>query len=341
MFWLDCLMSDVPSQSEYCAVRRLPRGRVRLVNVYPACGPEKAAPLSSRAFDLRADPAVQAACHALLLGILARLESPASDPAAITAAFRQAAALGHLFAARRSSAVALWRTFRYLHDRLLSSLPPPPPDRAGALAWQRRLTQAVDGFLAVALEAFERQRSAQWAQHAYVDSLTGLFNRTYLQRRLREELRRAARTGQPLTLLLADVDRLKWVNDTRGHAAGDALLRAVGAALQAGVRGHDVVARYGGDEFVVLLLDTALHGGERAARRLLRLVEARTARSGVEGVGVSIGVAGYPAHGREGEALLEAADRALYRAKQGPEKVVVAGGAPSNGQGATRRNAVE
>jgi diguanylate cyclase (GGDEF)-like protein len=295
------------------------------VSAHPAGRQESFAYPPSASPELNADPAVQAACHALLLGILARLESPASDPAAITAAFRQAVALGHTFATHGRSPLALWRTFRHLHARLARSLPPPAsPALAHTLAWQRRLTHAVDSFLAVALEAFERQRSAQWAQHAYVDSLTGLYNRTYLQRRLREELRRAARTGQPLTLLLADVDRLKRVNDTRGHAAGDALLQAVGAALQAGVRGHDVVARYGGDEFVVLLLDAPLAGGALAARRLLRLVEARAARSGIEGVGVSIGVAGYPVHGREGEALLEAADRALYQAKEGPEKVVVA-----------------
>ncbi len=145
---------------------------------------------------------------------------------------------------------------------------------------------------------------------------------------------RAARTGQPLTLLLADVDQLKRVNDTQGHAAGDALLRVVAAALQAEVRGHDVVARYGGDEFVVLLLDTPLRGGERAARRLWRLVGEQVAPAGVAGVGVSIGVAGYPAHGTEAGRLLEAADRALYRAKQGADKVVVADGAPLNGRGA-------
>ena len=304
-------------------------------NVHPAPLPEASLPFASPPSDLAADPAVQAACHTLLLGILARLESPASDPATITAAFRQAAALGHTFATRGSSAVALWRTFCRLHAHLTHALQPPtPPALARSLAWQRRLTHAVDSFLAVALEAFARQRSAQWAQYAYIDSLTGLYNRAYLLRRLREELSRAARTGQPLTLLLADVDQLKRVNDTQGHAAGDALLRVVAAALQAEVRGHDVVARYGGDEFVVLLLDTPLRGGERAARRLWRLVGEQVAPAGVAGVGVSIGVAGYPAHGTEAGRLLEAADRALYRAKQGADKVVVADGAPLNGRGA-------
>ncbi len=144
---------------------------------------------------------------------------------------------------------------------------------------------------------------------ALTDPLTGLFNRRALGELLARELTNAERYGAPLAFLILDLDDLKKINDSLGHAAGDdALKRFARIAKSEGRRG-DIVARFGGDEFVLVLSQTDRHHAELAVRRLFeRLHEA--------GLRCSIGVAMFPDDSRDAAGLLGAADEALYRAKQ-------------------------
>jgi diguanylate cyclase (GGDEF)-like protein len=150
------------------------------------------------------------------------------------------------------------------------------------------------------------------------DALTGLFNRRALGERLLEELSRARRYGAPLSLMMVDIDDFKRVNDTHGHAIGDVVIGHVARLFVRDRRVSDIVARYGGEELVLLLPHTPLDGAMALADRLRQLVALTPYRtsSGHEHVTVSVGVAGYEQSMRDPEQLLDAADRALYRAKR-------------------------
>ena len=162
------------------------------------------------------------------------------------------------------------------------------------------------------------------------DELTGLNNYRYLNSRLAEEWKRAERFHEPLAALMVDLDRFKQLNDTYGHATGDAALRVLASRLKRGVREIDVVARYGGDEFLVVLPNTHLAGAVAVADRLWRDINA--AAIPVESTDVrvtlacSIGVAVYPSREvRSKDTLLKAVDEALYAAKrEGRNRIFVA-----------------
>jgi two-component system, cell cycle response regulator len=178
------------------------------------------------------------------------------------------------------------------------------------------------------VEAAYQRKLAQGALH---EPLTGLYNRRHFMDRLAAELAAAQRHGRALSLLLVDVDHFKRVNDEHGHLAGDEALKMVAYVLQGAIRKEDVVARFGGEEFVVLARETALAGAKALAERMRRAVErSRTSYEGAElaltvsiGVTVSIGLADF-APGRTEQQMLAAADRALYRAKQAGRNTVVA-----------------
>jgi diguanylate cyclase (GGDEF)-like protein len=150
------------------------------------------------------------------------------------------------------------------------------------------------------------------------DALTGLFNRRALGERLTEELSRARRYGAPLSLMMIDIDHFKRVNDTHGHTVGDMVIGHVARLLAKDRRVSDIVARYGGDELVLLLPHTPLAGAVTLGDRLRKLVAQTPYRAlGVHDyVTVSVGVAGFEASMGKPDELLEAADRALYRAKR-------------------------
>jgi diguanylate cyclase (GGDEF)-like protein len=179
-------------------------------------------------------------------------------------------------------------------------------------------------------ETIERQ--------ATTDGLTGLHNHRSFWERLRDEVARAGRYGQPLSLLMLDLDDFKDVNDRWGHPAGDGLLRAVGHALHTQLRqGVDCAARYGGEEFAVILPSTEselgggdLDGAVATAERIRRAIAgARTPLASApdwRGVTASIGVATLPMHAENAEELVSRADQALYAAKRrGKDSVVVFG----------------
>ncbi len=152
----------------------------------------------------------------------------------------------------------------------------------------------------------------QVVQQSRTDPLTGLLNRRALTDFLDREIRRCRRYKHPLSLLLVDLDHFKGINDTQGHPEGDRLLRDVGELLLKEVRTVDLVARFGGDEFCLVLPETNPEGARVVARRV---VEHLRARPGGQAT-CSIGVAALTPEGKDGpEALVAAADRALYKAK--------------------------
>jgi len=179
-----------------------------------------------------------------------------------------------------------------------------------------RLAQTIASQAALATAAVQAHEEAR--RLAITDELTGCFNARYLNERLAPEVERARRHGRPLALLIVDSDSLKAVNDECGHVCGDRLLAELAATIRAQVRSTDIVARYGGDEFVVVAPETDLDAARVTAERIRRAVsEARFATP--EGVRlsstVSVGVAElYPTE--DAGALFGRADRALYAAKR-------------------------
>ncbi|WP_019589273.1 MULTISPECIES: diguanylate cyclase domain-containing protein [unclassified Thioalkalivibrio] len=170
----------------------------------------------------------------------------------------------------------------------------------------------------------KRSEERLWHQ-AHHDSLTGLPNRSLLQEHLRQALSRARRNGTRLALLVCDLDGFKPVNDRLGHDAGDVVLVTVAARLRSGVRESDVVARVGGDEFVLLL--EAVGGPEdvRAVGHKLhqRFAEPVEINQEAVRVGLSLGAAIYPDDGERAEELLQQADHAMYVAKNGSGQELV------------------
>jgi diguanylate cyclase (GGDEF)-like protein/PAS domain S-box-containing protein len=161
------------------------------------------------------------------------------------------------------------------------------------------------------------------------DSLTGLYNRRYMEAVLKQQLNRVTRQLHPLGIIMIDIDHFKLFNDTCGHAAGDQLLRELGQFLQSHIRGEDIACRYGGEEFTLIMPDASLEAAQQRAEYLrqgARGLRLRDVSQFHEGITLSAGVAIYPEHGRTIETVLHAADAALYRAKQeGRDRVVVAG----------------
>ncbi|HET6619920.1 MAG TPA: PleD family two-component system response regulator [Dongiaceae bacterium] len=163
---------------------------------------------------------------------------------------------------------------------------------------------------------------------ALTDVLTGVYNRRYALRHMEGLMKRVADTAKPLSVLVCDLDRFKSVNDTYGHAAGDEVLKQFAQRATQSMRNIDMVARFGGEEFVILLPDTEGDNALRAAERLCRKVagtpmEVADAPDGKLTVTVSIGVASTTI-AMPGEELIKLADAALYRAKQGGRNQVCA-----------------
>ncbi|MBI5032144.1 MAG: diguanylate cyclase [Chloroflexi bacterium] len=164
-------------------------------------------------------------------------------------------------------------------------------------------------------------------EQATRDPLTGLFNRRYLHDTLPRELNRALRHNAPMCLAMLDLDHFKHINDTFGHEAGDLLLRELGRALRDNVRKSDIVCRYGGEEFVLVLPDSRLEDGRKHLEKIRTQVKELPVRYGEQLLGtvtVSIGVAQSPEHGLTADDLLRAADEAMYAAKQAGRDCVVA-----------------
>jgi len=174
------------------------------------------------------------------------------------------------------------------------------------------------------LRKIEEQR-AELTRLATLDELTGLHNRRFFLKRLREEVERATRYQARLSLLLLDVDHFKRVNDTYGHLVGDAVLASLAGTLRATFRRTDVAARYGGEEFCALLPETDRAGAEQVAERLRQVFAARPVDlqdGGKLSVTCSVGVAEFGVDAADAQGLLKVADARLYRAKAGGRNCV-------------------
>jgi two-component system cell cycle response regulator len=169
-----------------------------------------------------------------------------------------------------------------------------------------------------------------WQEAAFTDHLSGLANRRRLERRLEQEIERTDRYNHAFSLLTLDIDEFKRVNDTFGHEAGDEVIKLLSKKLQEGIRGIDLAARIGGDEFAIILTETPLDRAMEVAERLRLAI--KTLESPTVGpITVSLGVAEAPFCAQTARKLLGCADAALYAAKdQGRDRVIRGERAKSN-----------
>lgn len=180
-----------------------------------------------------------------------------------------------------------------------------------------------------------RESRTELERLSVTDGLTGLVNRRRLMEALTGEVQRSARTGEPCSVLMVDVDHFKQFNDTFGHPAGDAVLARVATILRESIRAVDVAGRYGGEEFLLVLANTTMSGAMEVADR----IRARLATEVFDGgaITLSAGAAEYPEGGQNAEALIMSADLALYQAKKdGRDRVVQAGAETTKSPGGVR-----
>jgi diguanylate cyclase (GGDEF)-like protein len=154
-------------------------------------------------------------------------------------------------------------------------------------------------------------------QLAYLDGLTGIFNRRFFELRIMEEIERAKRFGTGMAVIMADIDEFKKLNDEFGHVLGDEVLRQVSSVFHQQLRKVDVVCRYGGEEFAVLLTQVNAEQALGVAEKLRKVVAGWQFPGVPRTVTISSGAAAFPDHGSTRDALVKAADSALYAAKQG------------------------
>ena len=158
--------------------------------------------------------------------------------------------------------------------------------------------------------------------------MTGVYTRRYFIERFDEEIKRGALRKSNLAFLMIDADHFKAVNDQHGHLAGDQVLKEISNIIQENVRGIDIVGRFGGEEFCVVLPDTVPAGASVVAERIRKSAEKRVIKAydSTLHITLSIGVAIYPSDGKQLEELMDKADWALYRAKSQGRNCVIAFG---------------
>ncbi len=198
-------------------------------------------------------------------------------------------------------------------------------DKASGEVFNKEDLKLIQSFATHAAVVMERNvfinKTEELKKLTITDPLTGLLNRRYLHERLKDELARSARHGHNFGLLMVDIDGFKQCNDTLGHPAGDKVLRAVADTLANAVRSIDIVARYGGDEFMIILPETVKSVAIDIAERIRNNVSQKAVQGngnpvpGTHIITASIGIACYPEHAKTVEQLLENVDKALYDAK--------------------------
>lgn len=184
-------------------------------------------------------------------------------------------------------------------------------------------TALVSMLYVITSDAYEKRLE----ERAVIDPLTEIYNRRHLTMQLDLRIREAIRYGAPLTVLLVDLDGFKEANDRHGHLAGDRILRQAANIIAQTIRGVDLVGRYGGDEFLVIMPRTPIDDATRVAERIRVAVREASAGEGSasleSGLSVSIGVASLDRTAPTVEALVDSADRALYQAKRAGRNRVV------------------
>ncbi len=222
-----------------------------------------------------------------------------------------------------------------LHDALRSAGVSCPPvlavplrgrDTEQGVVWifepERGFGAAADGHAQLVRERAElalqnAERYGRAKERAFIDDVTEVYNARFLLQATDREIERAGRYGRPLSVLFLDLDRFKLVNDRYGHLVGSSVLRQLSRVLHDCIRSVDTLARYGGDEFTMLLVDTDLAQASDVAERIRRTVAGTLFEGGGTPIqlSISIGVATFPQHGRSRDQLLDTADKAMYRAK--------------------------
>jgi diguanylate cyclase (GGDEF)-like protein/PAS domain S-box-containing protein len=189
----------------------------------------------------------------------------------------------------------------------------------------KQLAVMVAEHIALALATLRLQETLR--HQAIRDSLTGLFNRRYMEESLEREMGRAIRRASSLGVIMLDLDHFKRFNDTYGHAAGDAVLRELGAFLKSHIRSEDIACRYGGEEFALIIVDADLRLTQRIAEHMCESARHLNVWSHGQPLGrvtLSLGVAIFPQDGTTADEVIRAADAALYQAKaQGRDRVVL------------------
>ena len=181
----------------------------------------------------------------------------------------------------------------------------------------RRLAETVSKQIAISLANLKLRETLQ--HQSFRDSLTGLYNRRYLEATIIRELHQATRNHQSLSIIMMDIDYFKSFNDTWGHDAGDAILRAIGNFLQENVRNSDIPCRYGGEELVVIMPNSSIENTKTRAEEIrhgIKQLKVHIEGKELASISVSVGIATYPHHGTTYEQLFRLADEALYHAKQ-------------------------
>lgn len=191
---------------------------------------------------------------------------------------------------------------------------------------QKQLAITLAEYIGLAISNLSLREKLR--DQAIRDPLTNVFNRRYMEETLELELARARRSGNTLGIMMIDLDHFKKINDTLGHSTGDAVLRALGDFLRRHVRSGDIVCRYGGEEFVMIIpsitLTTLLNRAEEI-RQGVKTIDMVQRNLGISGLSLSIGIAVFPTHGTHRHMLLSSADAALYNAKDiGRDCVVTA-----------------
>jgi len=195
----------------------------------------------------------------------------------------------------------------------------------------KRLAVLAAGQIALSLANLHLRETLR--DQSIRDPLTGLFNRRFMQESLNKELQRSRRKQRPLAIIFIDLDHFKHFNDTFGHDAGDSVLKSMADSFRVHFRTDDVICRYGGEEFAVILPESTIEDAARRAEALrlatrdLKLVHRGTVLNPVT---LSIGIAGFPDHARDAQELLDRADKCLYQSKaNGRDRVTVAGASDS------------
>lgn len=177
-------------------------------------------------------------------------------------------------------------------------------------------------YVGLTASALQRVRLIDITRRAAItDSLTGAYNRRFFDEMLKKQIALAKRRNEPLGLILADLDHFKNINDTYGHIAGDQALQQIASIMKNSIRSSDILSRYGGEEFVIIMPSIDISNAIKKAEGLRRHIESFQFQIGSAGqppqITISIGVSSFPDHGTEYETLIAAADLALYKAKKG------------------------
>lgn len=203
-----------------------------------------------------------------------------------------------------------WQQILRHHEKLISSLERDIGLRVAMLDYFLNLNRMLNHPMLVEIHIFQ-----QTEQLAMSDGLTGLFNRRYFDLNIRKELKRAKRYHKELSLLLLDLDHFKQINDTHGHQFGDDVLRRFSRLLEQACRTEDIICRYGGEEFVLVLPEISASGCLQLGERLREQIAADPFFS-KNSITFSGGIASYPRQALTPEELLSNADKALYLAKE-------------------------